>query len=305
VNAYTHDRQRATVVRVSVPTLPTDSFGPITFIVPSSRANARYFKWLLVHQPALLFNVLLSHLPFAFQLVRRFAQAAAGDPAQLARAHEAGLSALAQKSGLGDKLRAIDAAKSVRAYFVQAIYGATWQLAKFAGVGLLAALFAAGLWATASIAITEWRAGLGLKALLFLALNFLFLSGAVAGIAFAWLRQSPDPGTRPLRRAAARLAELLKVPVVTFGHTHEEGIWRAGDAWYFNTGTWIAVFTHDVLLPRERVQFTFLRIRGEGAALEAELLHWSPGRGKPLPVILLEEEAPDVLPEPPGALPPS
>jgi hypothetical protein len=43
-----------------------------------------------------------------------------------------------------------------------------------------------------------------------------------------------------------------------------------------------------VLLPRERVQFTFLRVRDS----TGELLHWSPGRGEPLPVILLDEDRP-------------
>jgi hypothetical protein len=98
------------------------------------------------------------------------------------------------------------------------------------------------------------------------------------------------------------------VPIVTFGHTHDEfitridgvagsGLWpvpgrpdgepTAGEpAWYFNTGTWIAVFTADALLPRERVQYTFLRVRG----LKGELLHWSPGRSEATPVILLEED---------------
>jgi hypothetical protein len=60
-----------------------------------------------------------------------------------------------------------------------------------------------------------------------------------------------------------------------------------GRAWYFNTGTWIAVFTHDVLVPRARVQFSFLRVQGD----EAELLQWSPQRDRALPVILLEEDA--------------
>jgi len=97
----------------------------------------------------------------------------------------------------------------------------------------------------------------------------------------------------PMRRAAAEIARMVDVPVVSFGHSHDEVLWRnmgpgERDSWYFNTGTWIAVFTHDVLLPRERVQFTFLRVRDA----TGELLHWSPGRGEPLPVILLDEGRP-------------
>jgi hypothetical protein len=51
-----------------------------------------------------------------------------------------------------------------------------------------------------------------------------------------------------------------------------------------------------VFLPRERVQFTFLRVRG----LEAELLQWSPGRDRPMPVILLEEDSLDFGGGPPA-----
>ena len=99
-----------------------------------------------------------------------------------------------------------------------------------------------------------------------------------------------------MKRAARKIGEILDVPVVSFGHTHDEVVWclkREGSkTWYYNTGTWIAVFTYDQLLPRERVQYTFLRVR----KLEAELLHWSPGRGESIPVILLEE--PDGRAEP-------
>ena len=93
-----------------------------------------------------------------------------------------------------------------------------------------------------------------------------------------------------MRRAAGQIGGLLGVPLVVFGHSHDEVVWRLprheGVTWYYNTGTWIAVFTHDQLLPRERVQYTFLRVRGDAA----ELLHFSPGRGEPIPVILLEED---------------
>jgi hypothetical protein len=100
-----------------------------------------------------------------------------------------------------------------------------------------------------------------------------------------------------MHKAATAVSDLLDAPIVTFGHTHDEVVWRLrrkdGErAWYFNTGTWVAVFTHDELLPRERVQYTFLSVRER----EAQLLHWSPGRGEAIPVILLEE--PDRLGEP-------
>ena len=96
----------------------------------------------------------------------------------------------------------------------------------------------------------------------------------------------PDPW---MAKTAKKIASLVEVPIVTFGHTHDEDVTALsldGGAWYFNTGTWIAVFTPDALLPRERVQYTFLRIRGD----KGELLHWSPGRGEAMPVVLIDGE---------------
>ena len=83
---------------------------------------------------------------------------------------------------------------------------------------------------------------------------------------------------------------MLDVPIVTFGHTHDEVVWSLPredkkKSWYFNTGTWVAVFTHDVLMPRERVQFTYLHVTG----VDAKLKQWSPGRGHPVPVVLIDE----------------
>jgi hypothetical protein len=153
-----------------------------------------------------------------------------------------------------------------------------------------------GLWFAGFHAIAQVKGGFMLKALLFLLLDFAFLVAAIFGIGWG-LFKSPREGPSPLRRAAQKIVEILDVPIVCFGHTHDEVLWRlrrpsGGRAWYYNTGTWLAVFTHDVLMPRERVQFTFLRVHGH----EAELLYWSPGRGGAAPVILLDERNPNAEP---------
>ncbi len=56
-----------------------NAFGQITFIVPSSRANYRYFRFLLANQPRLLFRVAFSQGRFVLQLLRRLARAPAQD----------------------------------------------------------------------------------------------------------------------------------------------------------------------------------------------------------------------------------
>lgn len=264
-----------------------NAFGAITFIVPSTRANARYVRFLLVNEPRLLFNVIASHVPFIIQVLRRLARKSDGARKPLKDAHEAELERLAQSSGLGEKLKQIDALKDVRGDLAQAAREYGLQALKFLGWGASAAVLGAAAWFMGFQAIQHVD-GFGLKALLFLALNFFLMGGAVAGVVYAFLRQTPE-SPKPLRRGAQAVANVVDTPIVTFGHSHDEVVGRfdrpGGRGWYFNTGTWIAVFTHDVLLPRERVQYTFLRVRG----LEGELLHWSPGRGEAVPVILLDD----------------
>ena len=265
-------------------------FGHITFIVPSTRANLRYLKWLMLHEPKLLLKVAFSHLPFVFQVLRRLSQADKSARRALQHAHDGTLAELADKSGLGLRLLAIEQLKEVRADAVQAMRSLAWQLVKLGGGILFFAMLTAGLWFFGFHSINELRLGFAPKALLFLVLDLMFAGATAGGIIYATMGNPADVSPRPLRRAAQRIAAILDVPLVSFGHTHDEELWRlerpsAGKAWYCNTGTWIAVFTHDVLMPRERIQYTFLRIAEE----TGELLHWSPGRGQPMPVILLDE----------------
>lgn len=285
-------------VRKTEPDLPMGSFfqrylynafGNITFIVPNSRSNARYFRWLLFNQPRLLARVSVSHGPFFLQVIRRIAKAGASTAA-LRRAHDQEMDALAARSGLGQRLRAVDALKQVRGSAVAVTHGLIREGLKGVLLALIIAFLSAGLWFAGFHLINEMRSGFGLKAVLFLGLNFVFLSSALLGLVYTLVRVPAVPATRPLQRAARDIARIVDVPIVTFGHSHEEVIWRTSHRssmprWYFNTGTWIAVFAPDELVPRERVQYTFLRITGH----EAQLLHWSPGRGEAMPVVLLDD----------------
>lgn len=268
-----------------------NAFGSITFIVPSTRANYRYFRFLLANRPRLLVAVARSHGRFLVQLLRRLARAPATAWQRDAEdAHAVEVAELAEQSGLGNRLREVDALKFVGADAARAASGLLRQGAKVAAGVALVTIAAMLIWAAAWRALDALRLGFGWKALLSLALYLAFGASGLAALVAAALRVPADePLSRPLGAAAERIAGIVDVPIVVFGHSHEEIADRisrpAGSAWYFNTGTWIAVFTHDVLVPRERVQYTFLRVRGG----DAELLQWSPGRGRPMPVILLDE----------------
>ncbi len=278
-----------------------NAFGHITFIVPSTRANFRYFRWLIVHQPGLIGRAIASHGRFWWQVMRRLATTSSRAREQLRKRHQEELSELAESSGLGDDLRAIDRLKTVGSDITTTIRALGWQILRdFAGA-LLLGLSVAGLWFAGFHSIGQLQGGFVFKASLFLLLDFVFLLLAIAAIGYTLLRPSSEPAARPLRRAAEAIGHRLDLPLVCFGHTHEEVLWRlksvvSRPSWYLNSGTWIAVFTHDVFLPRDRIQYTFLRIEGS----EGTLLHWSPGRGKALPVILLDEREADPTPPPPG-----
>jgi UDP-2,3-diacylglucosamine pyrophosphatase LpxH len=277
-----------------------NGFGAITFMVPSTRAHTRYAKWLLGNSPHLISRVVLSHIRFWPQVIRRIAHSQKRAREQYRAAHEkalAELAALPEAGALGDKLLAIDALKERGASVVEALSTLTRQALRVLMVAVLLAALAFGLWFAGFHAIAQLKGGFMIKAMLFLMLDFAFLIAAIMGVGWGLFR-SPVESSSPMRRAAQKIVEILDVPIVSFGHTHDEVLWRlrrpsGGRAWYYNTGTWLAVFTHDVLMPRERVQFTFLRVREH----EAELLYWSPGRGSAAPVILLDERNPEAEPK--------
>jgi UDP-2,3-diacylglucosamine pyrophosphatase LpxH len=266
-----------------------NAFGHITFIVPSTRANARYLKWLTINQPMLLLRIVRSHWRFWWQILRRVSKYPSRERGRIAEQHQRELEQLAASSGLGDKLVRIDELKEFHTDLYSAIRGFGVQAIRFTLLSTFIGSLVLGLWFAGYHAINQLQFGLLGKAGLFLIFGFTFLLSAFGTALYMLFRTDAAVPPQPMRRAAAKIADILDVPVVTFGHTHDEVVWRLprrrADAWYFNTGTWIAVFTHDVLLPRERVQFTYLHVRDE----EASLLHWSPGRGEPLPVILLDE----------------
>ncbi len=266
-----------------------NGFGAITFMVPSSRANFRYGRWLLLNNPGLLVRAATRHLPFAIRWLRRIALRKLQPPNALPQVHAAELAALAESSGLGDHLHRIEAHKQLRGDVVAAVQSITRNLLRAMLIAVLGTLMVAALWFQALDLLQTAQLGLAAKTMWFVAMTFLFFSGLTAGGMLLLLRDRPADELNPLPEAAARIAAQIGVPLVAFGHTHDETVTRLNQptsrGWYYNTGTWIAVFTHDVLLPRDRVQYTFLRIRRQ----EGELLSWQPTRGDPIEVVLLDE----------------
>jgi hypothetical protein len=240
----------------------------------------------------MLARVGTKHFPFFWQVLRRIA-ATGTDTTKLRECHVKELDDLAHDSGLGEKLMAIEELKRVELSSALLAKRVIARAMKIIAYILLGAVLISALWTLGAQSIGTATVGVGFKALLFLGLNFTFLVLIMVTMLYFLLRPG-GPGPDPwLRTSANTISELLDVPIVTFGHTHDEEVsalkLRSG-SWYFNTGTWIAIFTPDSLLPRERVQYTFLRVRGS----EGKLLHWSPARNDAVPVVLIDGQMDEI-----------
>jgi UDP-2,3-diacylglucosamine pyrophosphatase LpxH len=262
-----------------------NAFGPITFLVPSSEANESYFRWLVLHRPRDLARIAARHLPFVVRLLRRMTRRRPSS--RLAEVHRSELDALAERSRLGSRLHAIDELKQVND--VAEAFGRMARRFARVMVGVfLLLLLGAGLWSAGNLGIAELRVSFGLKAALSLTLSFLMLAVGGAGLIYLLLRVPTAP-RRPLPRAAQRIAELVDVPIVAFGHTHEEAVAPlerpgGGRGWYFNTGTWIGVFFGDQPVPRDPVQLTYLHVVGT----HAELMHFCRASHRPRRAVVLD-----------------
>jgi UDP-2,3-diacylglucosamine pyrophosphatase LpxH len=266
-----------------------NGFGATAFLVPSSDANQRYMKWMMLHRPRMLARVVARYVPFAFQYLRRLGRSGQ-DPASTASVqHARTLGELGASSGLGERLLLVDALKQVKTDVQQAAVGTARRIARVFSSATLLALLGAALWyLTIEVPrLLSWD--LVPRLLTFLGMSLVVLLLALGGLVYFLLRGDDGPAELGLPWAAERIADIVDVPLVVFGHTHGESVHPLPRhrGWYFNVGTWIGVFPRDVLLPRSNVQYTFLRVIGR----EPQLLYFDPARGAALPVILLEDES--------------
>jgi UDP-2,3-diacylglucosamine pyrophosphatase LpxH len=97
-----------------------------------------------------------------------------------------------------------------------------------------------------------------------------------------------------LRREAEAIARDMQVRFVVFGHSHVEDIKQLGEGrWYFNTGTWITVYSESENLYRNPRQFSYLKIEKGKAAL----LFWDPASRAPREAVVADPEAAHAPPE--------
>jgi len=112
-----------------------------------------------------------------------------------------------------------------------------------------------------------------------------------------WLRKKEDKKGKSgsdevrimIRENALKIAEFLKVKCVVFGHTHYADIKNFGNGIsYFNTGTWMGIFSPEEELYRNAKQFTFFLYEND----IGRLLYWNVDRDCPEEVVVVETEPP-------------
>jgi len=112
-----------------------------------------------------------------------------------------------------------------------------------------------------------------------------------------WIRKKKSKKNIPeaeevhiaIRENARKIAEYLNVKYVVFGHTHYADIHKLSEsAFYFNTGTWMGIFSEQEELYRNVKQFTFFLYEND----DARLLYWNVERNCAEPVIVVDTETP-------------
>ncbi len=90
-----------------------------------------------------------------------------------------------------------------------------------------------------------------------------------------------------LRREAGMIAREMDVRYVVFGHTHKEDVLRLpGNRWYFNTGTWISVYSADENMVRAPQQCSYLEISDRAARLR----YWDSASQSPADAVVVDPE---------------
>jgi hypothetical protein len=144
----------------------------------------------------------------------------------------------------------------------------TFATARFLALDLFAA---GGAVVLAALAILIWYpARIGLLGLV-AAIAALGLTLYVGALRFRRITEAAE-----LHRTAERLAQLFKVPIVIFGHSHAAGDWPlAAGGHYINVGTWVP--------EGEDAYFVYFAVTGDGPSRQSGLWRWNKRECQPQP----------------------
>ncbi len=258
-----------------------------------------YVNWVLRNRFFESWNLLKSYVPFFLRSLKMYQEFTAEEMKHIREEHLRILEKISIHTGLGEKIFRIDSLKEVPIsknklrLALQLIRNPLKKAVAFV-IFVISVLFG---WAIFFTHITSLNISTHSKALILAFINLMILIAAISLLVYSFGRgarkgsihslYSPQ-GDYFLRSRVKRIADIVDVKYITMGHTHQEDIWKipGKDVWYFNTGTWIPVFSEEDRAFRDEKQFTFLKIEdGRG-----ELMKWDDRKGLPVKVIVLDDE---------------
>lgn len=261
---------------------------------PNYRHAASYLYTLWRRHFYASWNVVRSYFPYFFRTIRKVRSRRDPRDRDIRENHLRMVRRLGDEYGTPEAIEKIDDLQEAPAYenkmdFLLAILERPLRKLAMALGGILLLSF---VWSLLAGGVLRSDMNPVLRTTLSLILNYGFILTGIALLILV-LRPSGEGSSyreadpRVLRRKAARIARLLDVRYVVFGHCHQEDVWPLPQTsgWYFNTGTWIPVIDEEHETVRPAVQFPVLLIeRGE-----ATLMRWDDARGALEEAPLLEE----------------
>ena len=290
---------------------------PIDPLSDSIRPQSKYFEMFWQAHPFLFLTTIGTTVKYVLKAFAKARELGSGSLAKacldIRRENLRLIGNEAKRFAEGDEARAESIEKSLRLFDARkappVLTSGAWKFlwseieaplkALLLLLPLYALMFLVDLNAEVMSLIDDWSPSVWKSLLLGLcALKVPQIAGFVLlGIVMIWIYQKSGAKkgrrgvsldiTRKVRRDAQYIARQLGVKFVTFGHTHYADVFRCSEkSWYFNTGTWMTIFSPEEQIYREAHQFTFLKVENE----EAELLRWNPDRMAPQSVQVVDTE---------------
>lgn len=268
-------------------------------IADKMKNPASYVNWVLRNRFFESWYLLKSYVPFFLRSLKMYQEFTQEEMKHIREEHLRLLEKIGVQTGLGEKVFKIDSLKEVPIsknklmLALQLIRNPLKKAAAFVSF-VISVLFG---WAVFFTYITSLNMSTHSKALILAFINLMILISAISLLVYSLGRgtrkgsihslYSPQ-GDYFLRNRVKDIADIIDVKYITMGHTHQEDIWKVPgkDVWYFNTGTWIPVFSEEDRVFRDERQLTFLKIE-DG---RAELMKWDDRKRAPVRAIVLEDD---------------
>ena len=270
-----------------------------------------FLEWILRHHPFELGRLIRHYLPSMFAALRLHRMLSPLETARLRDEHARRVDARAESSPDPEAIRAIARMHELPVH--RSLEGQMRFLLRqpnraltLVALQILAMLAGVELFAGILSVVPGFAGRVAFRYLL--AIAIVLALGVLGQGWLEWLRErSPDlhaalmptpppKETAQLRKKAHRIAELVQVPSIVMGHTHDcdrspvAALRDGRTAYYLNCGTWTEVLTDGYDLLRDQRRFTYVEILE--ATGEARLMRFVDAAVEGREVLCFEEPAP-------------